>query len=70
MEGADSPFTVEIFDVGGRRVRRFVESGSASTWVRRWDTRDEHGASVSAGIYFVRAERAEETRIERVVVLR
>ncbi len=46
-----------VFDLRGRRVR-LVDLGSlpAGRFEERWDTRDDGGRSVAAGIYFVAVE--------------
>jgi flagellar hook assembly protein FlgD len=33
-----------------------------------WDGRDDHGARLSAGVYFVRATAGGDTRLTRVVL--
>jgi flagellar hook assembly protein FlgD len=35
-----------------------------------WDGRDDRGADVPTGAYFIRLEGAGETRVERVLFLR
>ena len=53
-----------VFDAGGRLIRHFEDVGPAGV---KWDTRDEHGRPVSAGIYLVRGNGG---RAARAVVLR
>ncbi len=65
------PVTMTVYDVGGRRVRtlaRGLRSAGAGDVV--WDLRDDSGARVRVGIYFVRL--TSEGRLlgtRRVVVL-
>ncbi len=67
----DEPAGVEIVDAGGRRVRRLTIRGYGA----RWDTRDEAGTLVPAGLYFVRSLTDPPTPVRidsqaRLVVLR
>ncbi len=57
---------VGIWDVAGRRVRERAATGNR--W--DWDGRDESGAVVPAGIYFVRVRTADGTETLRVVKTR
>lgn len=57
---------IEIFDMSGRRVRRFLE-GAATGWLV-WDGRDEGGADVAAGLYLARL--SHEAKVEGVRLLR
>lgn len=51
---APGPVTLDVFDAGGRHVRRLAEGGfAAGISSRPWDGRDEQGRSVAAGVYFV-----------------
>ena len=62
---------VEVFDLAGRVVatpwRGPLEQGRHE-W--RWDTRDESGASLPAGVYLVRARLGSATRTLRLAVTR
>lgn len=62
---------VEVFDVGGRRVRQLHGGATpAGRHVAAWDGKDERQRVVSAGVYFVRlttAERTETKKVTRVV---
>src|SRR5262245_27314558 len=47
------PVTIEVLDIGGRRVHRFVTQGSLEgRW--SWDGRDDRGVRVAAGQYVAR----------------
>ncbi len=53
----EAPVTLAIYDVAGRRVREVVTGRrSAGEHTFAWDTRDEHGNTVGAGVYFARLE--------------
>ena len=62
--------TAQVFDVRGRLVRALLD-GSRDADRVSWDGQDARGASVPAGIYFVRA-RSEQGRwhLQKVTVLR
>jgi hypothetical protein len=46
---------LELYDVRGALVRRLLdESRPAGSSSIAWDGRDDHGRSVSAGLYFAR----------------
>ena len=55
---------IDVFDVTGRRIRRLPALAGRVPW----NTRDENGARVPAGVYFARVERA--SAVARVVVIR
>ena len=53
----DAEVRYSVFDLRGRLVRR-VDLGrlSAGRFEARWDTRDDGGRNVAAGVYFVSLE--------------
>jgi flagellar hook capping protein FlgD len=62
---------VELFDVSGRRVRRVAQGSFAAGYhAAVWDGRDDRGASVADGVYFLRASTAGEATHLKVVVMR
>jgi hypothetical protein len=62
---------VEVFDVGGRRVRTLVdEPRGAGANDLAFDLRDEQGARLAQGIYLVRARLGEAVIMRRLVVTR
>ena len=61
---------LELFDLAGRRVRTLVDGElAAGPHASSWDGRDEHGAAVRAGVYFVRLSTPEKAFRGRVVAL-
>jgi hypothetical protein len=61
---------LEMFDVGGRRVRTLAEGmRSAGSHLVPWDGRDDGGRPVGAGIYFVRLITPAGTYRSRLVSL-
>jgi hypothetical protein len=65
------PATIEVFDLGGRRVRA-LWSGlrPAGEHEARWDGRDEGGRPVASGIYLVVARGAGGSVARAVTVRR
>ena len=64
--------SVQAFDVAGRQVRRIVEGPMGPGWHRlAWDGRDESGAPVASGSYFLRvSETPGASRTRKVIILR
>jgi hypothetical protein len=61
--------TLTLFDVNGRRVRRWsIAGGGPRRWA--WDGRDESGSVAAAGVYFARADGGPEQATGRLVRLR
>jgi hypothetical protein len=59
-----SDYSVSIFDIRGRLVRRYEGSSGSGTTILNWDGVDASGVPSPAGVYFyrVRAGRFDETR--------
>ena len=53
--GDDSPVAAEIYDLGGRPIRRLAQERpfSTGTYEIEWDGRDDGGRMVPPGLYFV-----------------
>jgi hypothetical protein len=64
-----APLDVAVLDLAGRRVRT-LESAAAPTGKRilPWDLRDDRGARVPSGLYFVKVSQGSRTKFTRVVV--
>jgi hypothetical protein len=60
---------MDVFDVAGRRVKSLVD-GPLLPGLHEvaWNTRDDHGARLPSGLYFVRV-RAENAHLVRKFVL-
>jgi hypothetical protein len=59
---------VVVYDAVGRRVAPLVAAaGAAGSRALAWDGRDEHGARVPPGVYFVRARSGGAVAVQRVV---
>jgi hypothetical protein len=60
-----------ITDVSGRAVRTLHDGAMlAGSHVERWDGKDESGAQVAAGVYFVRLQTTSGDKTQRVTVMR
>lgn len=67
-----SSVEIRVFDLSGRRVRDLGEIASvaAGRHQLRWDGRDDSGASLPAGLYFMRIRWSERDHTARVVIAR
>ena len=61
--GDDSPVEVQVYDLGGRSVRRLSEhrAQSSGAYQIAWDGRDQAGNVVPPGIYYARLKVATQT---------
>jgi hypothetical protein len=60
-----------ISDVRGARVRTLVdENRPAGSQAVRWDGRDDGGASVASGLYFMRMQAGSYTDVRKLVLLK
>ena len=64
--------TLDIYDVGGRRIRTLALGGLGIGLHRTvWDGRDESGESASSGVYFVRIRSDEvQSRPVKAVLIK
>ncbi len=63
--------SIRIFDSAGRLVRT-LGTGTLGdgAWSGGWDSRDDTGAGVTPGIYFVRLSSGKESAVRKITVLR
>ncbi|MFN8178745.1 MAG: FlgD immunoglobulin-like domain containing protein [bacterium] len=66
---ASAALSLQVVDVSGRVVRQ-LRSGAGSAGSATWDGRDDVGARVAAGVYFVRLKSGAAMRTERVTLIR
>jgi hypothetical protein len=66
LSGDASAYRGEVYDVCGRRLRRFAATANGQVI---WDGRDESGELVRPGIYLVRAEAGGHQAVARVALL-
>ena len=67
---ASGPVSVMVHDVSGRIVRTLYDRESPGSGILAWDTRDESGSPVAAGVYFARVQSGTEHVTRQLVVLR
>jgi hypothetical protein len=68
-----TPTLVEIviYDAAGRVVRRLVNGGRpAGAQLVRWNGRNDSGAQVGSGVYFLRLEAGPETCLRKLILRR
>jgi hypothetical protein len=67
-----SPVILEIYDLGGHRVRTFEDGAvkPAGRYRTIWDGRGDGGERVPAGIYFFRLRAGDRTASRKVVLVR
>jgi len=70
IAGAGERVEIGVFDLAGRRVRSLASGfQSAGRYEVAWDGRDDAGARVKGGVYFVRSLVAGAQKAMRVVYL-
>jgi hypothetical protein len=62
--------TVEVFEIGGRRVRAWRSAMSAGAHRLAWDGRSDEGEAVAPGLYFVLVGMGDDTVSRRVAIVR
>ena len=68
---AAGPYSVEVFDVTGRRARVIDGNTSGAGPVEVvWDGRDDRGYDAASGIYFLRARSGERTEMKQALLVR
>ena len=67
LRGNGSHYTVDVFDVRGRRMRHIAGVVNDQTF---WDARDDEGNLVRPGVYFIHAETGGRTATARVALIR
>jgi hypothetical protein len=71
MMGRPGEAKIRVFDTTGREVRTLVDGRQqAGEHSVRWDGRDNAGAQVSPGVYFVRLESLGVTESAKMVIVR
>jgi hypothetical protein len=66
-----APATLAVYDLQGRLVR-ILEQGTLDpgTYERRWDGRTGRGGEASSGVYWLRLDTGEGTRVTRAILIR
>lgn len=69
--GEDGPVTVTVFDAAGRSLRALFQGMQVGgSHELAWDGRDDRGARVPAGAYFVRVRTASSEVSRKLLVVR
>jgi hypothetical protein len=67
----DEPVSIRVYDLAGRLVRTLARDVQApGRHLVTWDGRDEQGASIRSGVYFVRSQVGGQTRRSQVTFVR
>jgi hypothetical protein len=61
---------LEVYDIQGRMVRNEGYGSRSGAQQLTWDGRDDHGAEVGSGIYWIRLRAGDEAFTRRVVRIR
>jgi hypothetical protein len=66
-----SPVLLEIFDVGGRRLRTLAD-GRMDAGIKSlvWDGRDGQGREAGSGIYFYKLQAGEFGGVRKITLVR
>ncbi|HEX6791419.1 MAG TPA: FlgD immunoglobulin-like domain containing protein [Candidatus Krumholzibacteria bacterium] len=68
---ADDHVRLDVYDVGGRRVRSLAdEDRPAGRHAATWDGRDLRGARVASGVYYLRMQTRAGVKLQKVVLVR
>jgi hypothetical protein len=62
---------IDVYDVTGARIRSLVDQErSAGRFSATWDGRDDAGARVASGVYYVRMQTKADVKRQKVVLVR
>lgn len=65
------PVALTLHDVQGRRVRTLYQGvHAAGRYATQWDTRDDDGRPVAAGLYYLSFRAGDVTSQEKVLIMR
>jgi hypothetical protein len=65
-----SDYTLVIYNIMGQTIRTWTGSSEAGYVTFEWDGTDEKGSQVASGIYFYRAEAADNQAIRKMILLK
>lgn len=69
--GRSGTVHLEVYDVSGRLVRRLMgDRREAGAYLPSWNLQNDHGQSVTSGVYFVRLRTADAVLVKRVTIVR
>ena len=62
---------LQVYDVLGQRVRELVgERQAAGYYQVQWDSRDDYGRPVAAGVYLYRLEAGDFAQVRKLLLLK
>ncbi|MCD4711784.1 MAG: T9SS type A sorting domain-containing protein, partial [Clostridiales bacterium] len=67
----DSHVVIEIYNIRGQKVKTLVDhSVEAGRHSVVWSGKNEHGISVSSGVYFTRMRTGKQSLIQKMLLLK
>ncbi len=67
----ESPVTIEVYNVAGKRVRTLVHETKEPGWYTvPWDGTSESGEAVASGVYFCKMRAGGFTEIRKMTLLK
>ena len=68
---ASATVSIKVFDLAGRLVRTLAgDTQTAGRYVVAWNGRDERGASLRSGMYFIQVRIGDQAKKVRVTYLK
>ncbi|MCI0330102.1 MAG: T9SS type A sorting domain-containing protein [candidate division Zixibacteria bacterium] len=64
------PYTVQIYNLAGQRVKSFEGEAPAGRKTLSWDGTDQNGAPVSSGIYFYKAVAGGFSSTKKMILVK
>ncbi|MBN62681.1 MAG: hypothetical protein CME20_15095, partial [Gemmatimonadetes bacterium] len=67
----DAPVRLEVFDILGQKIKTLVAENQPAGFHRAvWDSRDDGGRPVAAGVYFYRLQAGDFNRVRKLLLLK
>ena len=67
----DAPVRLEVFDILGQKIKTLVAEKQPAGFHRAvWDSRDDGGRPVAAGVYFYRLQAGDFNRVSKLLLLK
>jgi len=62
--------TIQVYNTLGQKIRTLIsEQRPAGIHIIKWDGKDDHGSSVSSGVYFYSMETGDFRQVRKMVLL-
>lgn len=62
-------YTLRIFDLTGREIRKFTGIGNGQTQRMGWNLKDQAGVQLGSGVYLYRFETKDQVRFGKLIIL-